>query len=51
MRVITVLEGMAEYYLLSTLKEKLGLRNLEIKRPEVNSKLGSGTFMRESRRR
>jgi hypothetical protein len=44
MRVITVLEGMAEYYLLSTLKEKLGLRNLEIKRPEVNSKLGSGTL-------
>ncbi len=44
MRVITVLEGMAEYYLLSTLKEKLGLRDLEIKRPEVNSKLGSGTL-------
>jgi hypothetical protein len=29
---------------LSTLQEKLGLNDLVIKKPEVNSKLGSGTL-------
>lgn len=44
MRVATLLEGMAEYHLLSVLKEKLGLKGLDIKKPEANSILGAGSM-------
>lgn len=45
MRIITVLEGMAKFHMLSALKDQLGLWQLEIRKPEPNSRLGRDTIL------